>query len=261
MKHRRGFTLIEILVVIAIIAILAALIFPVFAQAREKARTIQCSSNCRQLATAVMLYAHDYDETLPGWPDPSANPLFSTWGWCMVVPALDPYLKNRNVWACPSASMPQSFGPPGSQVVVTLAYNEYIYNTAHRLLPGYSQRWNSLAALASAPAGVSSVAVIADSSFPGIFNDWGDYDGICFPQEGSGFGLGRIKYTNGWSGNCPAQPNALRHNQGTNVIFADGHARLVPTGRIAGHYGTGTDASAGGQREWPVVNPANVAAF
>ena len=92
MKHRLGFTLIEILVVIAIIAILAALIFPVFAQAREKARTIQCFCFCWLLATAVMLYAHDYDEALPGWPDPSSNPLFSTWGWCMVVPSLDPYL-------------------------------------------------------------------------------------------------------------------------------------------------------------------------
>src|SRR5213594_1559132 len=102
---RRGFTLIELLVVIAIIAILAAILFPVFAQAREKARTITCTSNARQIATALMMYAQDYDENLPGWPDPQKNPLFSKggWGWAMIVPVMDPYLKNRQIWTCPSA--------------------------------------------------------------------------------------------------------------------------------------------------------------
>src|ERR1700756_1708830 len=62
---RRGFTLIELLVVIAIIAILAAILFPVFSQAREKARSISCLSNARQLATATITYVQDYDETFP----------------------------------------------------------------------------------------------------------------------------------------------------------------------------------------------------
>ena len=62
---RRGFTLIELLVVIAIIAILAAILFPVFAQAREKARAISCLSNTKQVGTATMMYGQDYDEVLP----------------------------------------------------------------------------------------------------------------------------------------------------------------------------------------------------
>src|SRR5438067_8373067 len=65
MRHRNAFTLIELLVVIAIIAILAAILFPVFAQAREKARQSTCLSNCKQMGTAAMLYLQDYDETYP----------------------------------------------------------------------------------------------------------------------------------------------------------------------------------------------------
>src|SRR5258707_14483040 len=66
-KNHVGFTLIELLVVIAIIAILAAILFPVFAQARAKARQTSCLSNTRQISTAVLMYSQDYDETLPGY--------------------------------------------------------------------------------------------------------------------------------------------------------------------------------------------------
>src|SRR3954453_12328138 len=93
---RRAFTLIELLVVIAILAILAAILFPVFAQAREAARKAACLSNCKQIGTALHMYAQDYDESLPGWPNPPANPVYQQgWGWAMIVPSLDPYLKNR----------------------------------------------------------------------------------------------------------------------------------------------------------------------
>jgi prepilin-type N-terminal cleavage/methylation domain-containing protein len=79
-RHRsRGFTLIELLVVIAIIAILAAILFPVFAQAREKARQASCLSNAKQMSTAVMMYAQDYDETFPLYFQPQANG--DNWYW------------------------------------------------------------------------------------------------------------------------------------------------------------------------------------
>ena len=85
----RGFTLIELLVVIAIIAILAAILFPVFAQAREAARKASCLSNCKQLGLAMQMYAQDYDENLPGWPNPPSNPIARQWGdWDIVVPLL-----------------------------------------------------------------------------------------------------------------------------------------------------------------------------
>ena len=92
----QGFTLIELLVVIAIIAVLAAILFPVFAQAREKARQTACASNTRQLSLGVLMYIQDYDETLP----PIA--LLSSGGSSILWPALTaPYIKNDQVNRCP----------------------------------------------------------------------------------------------------------------------------------------------------------------
>ncbi len=107
--RRSGFTLIELLVVIAIIAILAAILFPVFAQAREKARATTCLSNLKQLALATQMYTQDYDgvfptNNLPGlgyWcsplDDPAAQP-----NW---YSELQPYIKNSAVFTCPSATI------------------------------------------------------------------------------------------------------------------------------------------------------------
>ena len=123
MRHslrRRAFTLIELLVVIAIIAVLAAMLFPVFARAREKARQAVCSSNLKQIGLAFSMYVQDYDERLPdrrdvklalpggwkpwtGWPpsDPRG-------GWAMVV--LEPYIRSSGIWSCPSVAG-SSMGP------------------------------------------------------------------------------------------------------------------------------------------------------
>jgi prepilin-type N-terminal cleavage/methylation domain-containing protein/prepilin-type processing-associated H-X9-DG protein len=91
-RPRRAFTLIELLVVIAIIAILAAILFPVFAQARDKARQVSCMSNMKQLGLAVLMYAQDHDERMPS----------VHWGAYFV--AVQPYMRNDQVWSCPSVS-------------------------------------------------------------------------------------------------------------------------------------------------------------
>jgi prepilin-type N-terminal cleavage/methylation domain-containing protein/prepilin-type processing-associated H-X9-DG protein len=125
MKHRVGFTLIELLVVIAIIAILAAILFPVFAQAREQARRSVCLSNIKQIANATLMYAQDYDETMPivsfgGLYRPATACRFRR-GFTKLgvdgkqdylLPVLSPYVKSEGVFRCPSAT-PGLFGEEG----------------------------------------------------------------------------------------------------------------------------------------------------
>ncbi|HEU4752988.1 MAG TPA: DUF1559 domain-containing protein, partial [Armatimonadota bacterium] len=121
---RRGFTLIELLVVIAILAILAALLFPVFAQAREAARKASCISNQRQLGAALSLYLQDYDERFPQ-THPTATPwTFSEDEITLETPwrtLMEPYVKNWELFRCPSDWgapnwHPASYAPNGYTV-------------------------------------------------------------------------------------------------------------------------------------------------
>jgi prepilin-type N-terminal cleavage/methylation domain-containing protein/prepilin-type processing-associated H-X9-DG protein len=113
-RKRAGFTLIELLTVIAIIAILAGILFPVFAKAREKALTTQCTSNMKQLVTALLMYAGDYDQRLPsGGNGYSTNSRGSDWVRCnpgvaggimVELGSLFPYTKNAQAYVCPNAN-------------------------------------------------------------------------------------------------------------------------------------------------------------
>ena len=108
-----GFTLIEVLVVVAIIAVLASIIFPVFSSARAKARSTRCVANLKQIGLAVDMYATDYDELYPLGKDPADEAYPEMWSeypyWQVWIPymprlhdALDPYVRNKELWHCPS---------------------------------------------------------------------------------------------------------------------------------------------------------------
>src|SRR5688572_20792846 len=110
-RTKRGFTLIELLVVIAIIAILAAILFPVFAQARESARKATCTSNMKQIGTAISMYMQDFDEWYPPSQFPSTDPSVS---WPTMI---FPYIKNEGVFVCPSGETTPVPRDPGNGVM------------------------------------------------------------------------------------------------------------------------------------------------
>src|SRR5688500_14617648 len=136
-SRKAGFTLIELLVVIAIIAILAAILFPVFAQAREKARQTACLSNAKQIGTGLVMYQQDYDGTAPmaqyAVTGP-ATPYPSRYGViyyaAVYADMLEPYMKNMGVAACPSDPTRRTVSDANFKAGPALSYgvNLYPYN-------------------------------------------------------------------------------------------------------------------------------------
>ena len=214
-RTKRGFTLIELLVVIAIIAILAAILFPVFAQARAKARGIACLSNCRQIGTAFAMYVQDYDETTPSGRG-------SGWEW--FVPLM-PYIKNTGLLYCPDRNEPDSAG----DYVDALGANTSLPLAK---LSGYGYNWGPIGWRGGGllqnqqqdpnrPAGKRHIPGISLASIqtPAEMFAFGDtYD---TPRATVGIGFAADSFR--------GSTNAgIRHSGGMfNYGFVDGHAKAI----------------------------------
>ena len=147
MTRRRGFTLIELLVVIAIIAILAAILFPVFARAREKARQSSCLSNQKQIMLAILSYVQDYDETFPPyrwnqdppqsvWIDRDNSSAMNRHFWAQCI---EPYLMNLEIMFCPSAAW--DIGTmSGGKRYLNYAYNGHLHRSRLALWKNVSNK-------------------------------------------------------------------------------------------------------------------------
>jgi prepilin-type N-terminal cleavage/methylation domain-containing protein/prepilin-type processing-associated H-X9-DG protein len=196
---RRGFTLIELLVVIAIIAILAAILFPVFAKAREKARQTSCLSNLKQIVLGLLQYAQDYDETTPRRRPSATAPQNEFW-WNVV----QPYVKNTQLFLCPS--YPWNGGWCTNCTGDTCRPNgTRSYDMANGGLPNMSQ-------------GPRVGQVIAPATTMWVFDCGCEYSGNPISTA---YSVGY--FLNAWRG----QTRAFRHNDGINTTYADGHAKWV----------------------------------
>ncbi len=194
MKRRSAFTLIELLVVIAIIAILAAILFPVFAKAREKARTSSCQSNLKQLALGMAQYTQDYDERYPtAWVGPPYT--VATTG-CNWATAITPYIKSVQVFRCPSD--PSMFA------------SSYLINNW-----GLNQR--SLAAFDS-PA---QMIMLMD----GQQGTQGAENSVTNVATGNGLNYDYTINDTGWRV-CAQDRKIPRHMEQNNIAFLDGHVKI-----------------------------------
>jgi prepilin-type N-terminal cleavage/methylation domain-containing protein/prepilin-type processing-associated H-X9-DG protein len=207
MQKRKGFTLIELLVVIAIIAILAAILFPVFARARENARRASCQSNLKQIALGMFQYTQDYDEKYPqlyididgaaGWTSPTSATGDQGWGF-----TLQPYLKSIQIFQCPS----ETTAPGVNAQYGGSTYSDYWFN---RIMAGRSQ------------ASVDSVAQTVMNGDGNSYDSLYYYDGcnanstspnVCDATTSGIMGLGAAH---------------ARHLDGANFAFADGHVKWL----------------------------------
>ncbi len=199
---RRAFTLIELLVVIAIIALLAAILFPVFARARENARKSSCQNNVKQIGLAMKQYIQDYDDIYP--PDGVAVTAATVSGWAYTI---QPYLKSEQALQCPSepTKAPSDATLAQRACSVTGGFTDYYYNF-------------------NLGDGKTSDALIERSSNVLLFGD-----GVAGTASVSDYNRDKLSSTD---------KGPIRHLEGANYAFVDGHVKwFKPAGILPGNTG------------------------
>ena len=235
--RRGGFTLIELLVVIAIIAILAAILFPVFAQAREAARKTTCISNCKQLGLGFMMYVQDYDEQFPfvtcgdSYTGGCATWIRGSLPWTLTV---QPYIKNFGLYTCPSDtdkacfSKPDNLGGYGQMLVYVNwpgAVPGMLPADLARIFP-LSYATNYFLSRSSLGGGAASGTInLAEIQAPAKLMLLSEYGKGTAPWSATAYGtyymIPGYNAASRWTA-------SKRHQKGRIFAFCDGHAKYVP---------------------------------
>jgi prepilin-type N-terminal cleavage/methylation domain-containing protein/prepilin-type processing-associated H-X9-DG protein len=211
-NRRPAFTLIELLVVIAIIAILAAILFPVFARAREKARQTTCLSNLKNMGLAVQMYTQDYDEVVPLGYDEYAFKVFGDQRGFWLG-KLEPYVKNWEVFNCPSSSL---FRTPKDWNLYEYGCNSCVL-AGLRIFKGQSA-WDDQNTVCRNMTGPLTLAEAAEPARIPIITDT-----AFFPNVGL------------WHFYCWSHANRV-HTGGVVLAFLDGHAQWQRREMAMGRY-------------------------
>jgi len=265
MRRKKGFTLIELLVVIAIIGILAAMLFPVFARAREAARRAVCLNNIKQCTLGLLMYLNDYDETFPpsATDDPSgvvmipdrSDPDCDWWKataanpWLRLQVQIDEYINNRDVWDCPSAKIVELARGVNAPVALTDVDCLGVAITPNQW--PFPCDWAGVRLSIGVNRGITDermASITRSASYAVVFD--------CTNPMGPG--LSNIAFADNCAANCMCpeseggtwvyplywpeeiqdqwsvagytnwiEDNTMRHTGGSNIGFADGHARYI----------------------------------
>jgi prepilin-type N-terminal cleavage/methylation domain-containing protein/prepilin-type processing-associated H-X9-DG protein len=259
---RKGFTLIELLVVIAIIAILAAILFPVFAKAREKARQITCTSNEKQLGLSIIQYQQDNDEKMMVGDSENANGTGynNALGWAGQI---YPYTKSTGVYTCPDDSTSNTTATQG---YVSYGLNSNLAPPAGAIaIAQFQAPANTILLFEvsgdTANPSLTDAQAIADCGING--NDENVTD--CGSATGDGaaaalgyFGASAAKYATGLFGNIsdggtlPAvyATQTGRHTDGANYLFADGHAKYYKATNVSAGQDNNSTTNVAGANGW-----------
>jgi prepilin-type N-terminal cleavage/methylation domain-containing protein/prepilin-type processing-associated H-X9-DG protein len=233
-KGRAGFTLVELLVVIAVIAILAAILFPVFSIAREKARQTGCVSNLKQISTGVQMYLQDYDGTYPlnDWPGGRPNPI-QTLDYTPYYMKLHPYVKNYQLFVCPSRGNGKYGKRNLDELMLTEGRDNCNIDTYPPSTNGLDDKLFARLSYCYNEGlyGTLEVEIANTARMPMLWDGnsiWCDHNGD------SGMGVLSMDHDDqyGHTGNCfpPAFEygwRVMRHNGGLNMSFSDGHVKWV----------------------------------
>ena len=220
---KKSFTLIELLVVIAIIAILAAILFPVFAQAREKARSSNCLSNMKQIGTALQLYVDDWDETMPfainlqitapdGYPAKTYmvydNLVYGNGDHCYTwMDAIFPYVKNVRLYHCPSINKEASGYAMNGLLTTTLSYDDVAGRSAIVWTNNSVECGRPLAEIQSS----AKTVFVSEAPYVNTYYTMVGVAPALMANWDNRLGVGEKK--------------AVRHLDGSNFTFCDGHAK------------------------------------